>query len=97
MIESGVNGAKALFDSVNACVKSHNHECDDYDYVLAQTVYEDAVAVDMALSNIRMILLSTDAALKGIDREDVAKRNGALESALSSIYNILLTPEGKPK
>ena len=96
MIGNMVDGAAAAMIAITLNV-AFKTPCDYNNLMQAKNLCEDVVATDAVLSNIRTILLSADAVLKGIDREDVAKRNGALEAALSSIYNILLTPEGKPK
>ena len=63
----------------------------------ADDFVSDVQQTDCAIESIRMILLTTKATLENIDRKNVETRNSVLESALSSIYNILLTPEGKPK
>ncbi len=96
MIGNMTDKAGAAFNAIDVSM-TYGSQCDYDDYENARELYEDAVTTDAVLRDIRMILRTAKATLERIDHKNTETRNGVLEMTISGIYNILLTPEGKPK
>lgn len=76
---------------------TYGDSCSYDNYENARQLYEDAVTTDVVLRDIRMILCTAKGMLENTDSKNTETRNGVLEMTICSIYNLLLTPEGKPK
>ena len=96
MIGNMADGAAAAMIAITLNV-AFKTPCDYNNLMQAKNLCEDVATTDAVFNDIRMILCTAKVILEDIDSKNVETRNSVLESALSSIYNILLTPEGKPK